>query len=243
MWKNTIFTRMMIIVSALILGYINFRQGYKSILIFMKDNNIILSKEAIFNRIFINTDFVYLEYMEGNSLFHFISPFIFYVISIFWGSFSYLKVKKNYHQFLHSRTKLQKQSLRILRGSYIKVIVLFNTVYIFTILFLIYFSQLNFEHRFIDLIKVSGMMILSSTLISIGISSISFYFYLKYEESISLLVTFILIISIFIVNLKMSKISVVFIGQDAYFTGGIIIGLALILISLALINKVKYEVY
>lgn len=242
MAKKNILIKLTVVFSAIILGYINFRQGYKSIVAFMKDNNIILYKEAVFNRIFVNTDFVNLEYMEGNSLFHFISPFSFYALSVFWGSCSYLMIKKSYHQFLFSRTKLQKESLKIIRGNYIKMITLFNSLYVLSILFFIYFSELLIEHNFFKLLVVSFTLIISSTLISIGISSISFYFYLKYDESISQLITLTSIMFIFILDLKWDRMSVVFIDQDKYFLGGISIGIGLILISYFLNKNIKYEI-
>ena len=242
MAKKNILIKLTVVFSAIILGYINFRQGYKSIVTFMKDNNIILYKEAVFNRIFVNTDFVNLEYMEGNSLFHFISPFSFYALSVFWGSCSYLMTKKSYHQFLFSRTELQKESLKIIRGNYIKMIALFNSLYVLSILFFIYFSELLIEHHFIKLLMMSFILIISSTLISMGISSISFYFYLKYDESISQLITLISIMFIFILDLKWDRMSVVFIDQDKYFLGGISIGIGLILISYFLNKNIKYEI-
>lgn len=242
MSNKSFLVKLIIVSSAVGLGYINFKQGYKSIITFMKDNNIILFNEAVFNRIFINTDFIQLEYMEGNSLFHFISPFIFYSLSIFWGSCSFLMIKKNYHQFVHSRTRFQKESLKIIRGNYIIMTALFNFAYVLSVLFFIYFSELSFNNNFIELLTISLMIMLSSTLISIGISSLSFYFYLKYDEVFSQLFNFIVILSIFIVDIKWDNVSIVFIDSDKYFIGGILTGIGLIIISLFLNKTIKYEI-
>src|SRR5690625_4048493 len=123
--KKQVLLQVIIGLSAVALGFINFNQGYKSILVYMNDHNVILTKEAVFDRVFLNTDFINLDYMEGNQVFHFISPFMYYVLAIFWGSFFYLSLKKNYHQLIYSRTNTKKNSLKKLMGPFIVNIICF----------------------------------------------------------------------------------------------------------------------
>ena len=137
--KKQITIILIIVLSALLLGFINFKQGYQNIITYMNDHDVVLTKEAVFDRIFVNTDFIKLEYMEGNSVFHFISPFTYYMLAIFWGSFFYLLLKKNYHQLIYSRIGTKQEALKILRGPYVQSIVLFVVMYMTFIFLFIYF--------------------------------------------------------------------------------------------------------
>ena len=69
-----------------------------------------------------------------------------------------------------------------------------------------------------------------------------FFVYLKFSEVIALLVTFISIIFLFMVDLNWEIVSIVFIGKDTYFIGGIVAGFVLILLSYLLLRYVKYEI-
>lgn len=240
--KNRILIDFLIVLSALSLGFINFKQGYKNIITYMNDNAIILTKEAVFDRIFVNTDFVNLEYMEGNQVFHFISPFTYYVLTIFWGSFFYLLLKKNYHQLVYSRINTKQEAFQKVMGSFVRNITLFVVAYVVSIFLFIYFNDVL---AFQEMQKVINHIIffsISSILISIGLTLLMFFLYLKYNEVIALLVIFISILFLFIVDLNWKTVSIVFIGEDTYHLGGIIVGSILIILSYLLLRNVKYEV-
>ncbi|GIP64627.1 hypothetical protein J32TS6_31820 [Virgibacillus pantothenticus] len=240
--KNRIKLSIIIISSAFLLGFINFKQGYKNIITYMNDYQVVLTKEAVFDRIFVNTDFAKLEYMEGNNVFHFISPFTCYMLAIFWGSFSYLLLKKNYHPFIYSRINTKQEALKKLRGPYVQNVVLFVGVYVATIFLFIYLNDVLVYQDMLKFIKRIIFLTISSILISIGLSSLMFYVYLKWNEIIALLVIFISILCLFIVDLNWKTISIVFIGDDTYFVGGIITGFVLIFLSHLLLKNVKYEI-
>ncbi|MBO1004549.1 hypothetical protein ACFSKI_21885 [Pseudogracilibacillus auburnensis] len=240
--KNRIILSIIIISSAILLGFINFKQGYKNIVTYMNDYHVVLTKEAVFDRIFVNTDFVKLEYMEGNSVFHFISPFTCYMLAIFWGSFYYLLLNKNYHQFIYSRIKNKQEALKIVRGPYVQNVVLFIVMYVATIYLFIYFNDVLVYQDMLKFIKRSVFLTVSSILLSIGLSSLMFYVYIKWNEIMALLVIFISILFLFIVDLNWKMISIVFIGDDTYFVGGIIIGFVLIFLSHLFLKNVKYEI-
>ncbi|MBD8007617.1 hypothetical protein [Bacillus norwichensis] len=240
--KNKIRLSIIIISSALLLGFINFKQGYKNIITYMNDYNVVLAKEAVFDRIFVNTDFAKLEYMEGNSVFHFISPFTFYILAIFWGSFYYLLLKKNYHQLIYSRINTKHEALKILRGPYVQNVILFVVMYVASIFLFIYLNDVLVFQDMWHFIRRSVFLAISSLLITIGLSSLMFYIYLKCNETIALLVIFISILFLFIVDLNWKTVSIVFIGNDTYFVGGIITGSVLIFLSHLFLKNVKYEI-
>lgn len=240
--KNRIVLSIIIILSAFLLGFINFMQGYKNIITYMNDFNVFLTKEAVFDRIFVNTDFVQLEYMEGNSVLHFISPFTCYMFAIFWGSFYYLILKKNYHQFIYSRINTKQEALKILRGPYVQNVVLFVVMYVTSIFMFTYFNDVLVYEDMLQIIKRSVFLAISSTLISIGLSLLMFYVYLKFNETIALLAIFIWILFLFILDLNWKAVSIVFIGDDTYFVGGIITGIVLIILSHLFLKNVKYEI-
>lgn len=240
--KNRIVLNFLIILSAFSLGFINYKQGYKNIITYMNDNDIILTKEAVFNRIFVNTDFVNLDYMEGNHVFHLISPFTCYVLTIFWGSFFYLVLKKNYHQLIYSRVNTKQEAFKKLMGPFVQNIFLFVVIYVGSIFLFIYFNDVLAFHDMPKVIKQSVFFSISSIFISIGLNLLMFFIYLKYNETIALLVVFISIIFLFIVNLNWNTVSIVFIGEDTYHLGGIIMGAILIILSYLFLRNVKYEV-
>lgn len=240
--KHRIKLIIVIILSALLLGFMNFKQGYKNIVTYMHDHHVVLTKEAVFDRIFVNIDFVTHDYMEGNSVFHLISPFTCYMLAIFWGSFYYLILKKNYHQMIFSRIKTKQEALKILRGPYVQNVVLFVVMYVASIFIFIYLDDVLIYQDIRPFIKKSVFLSISTILICIGLSSFMFYIYLKFNETIALLITFISILFLFIVNLNLKVISIVFIGDDSFFVGGIITGFILILLSHVMLKNVKYEV-
>ncbi|WP_057911518.1 hypothetical protein [Peribacillus muralis] len=240
--KNYPILLLTVLISSVSLAFINYIQGYQHIMIYMSDYNESLQAEAILDRIYVNKDFNQIEHMEGNSVLHFISPYTFFLASIFWGSISFLMVKKTYHPFVFSRVKLQREALRIIRGPYILHVTLFVFIYVASI---ITFVFVNGELEFDDpgsIIKQFLFFIFASTLISLGLSSIMFYLYLKFQETIALLIVFILISVLFIMDLQLKKISVVFISGDAYFVGGMIVGICLMILSHLLLRNLKYKI-
>lgn len=239
--KNRIKLYFLNMSTAIFLGYINFKQGYKSIITYMNDYSVVLTKEAVFDRIFVNTGFDKLDYMEGNNVFHFISPFTFYMAAIFWGALYYFILKKNYHQLIYARVNSKQKALKIIRGPYVHNIALFVTTYIMSIILFIHFSSdLDYIDQ-IQMIKQSSFLAISSVLICVGITLLIFHIYLKYSEVIALLVAFISIILLFVIDLNWNTTNIVFIGDDSYFIGGAVIGIILILIAHLILKNAKYE--
>lgn len=229
-------------ISSVLLAFINYIQGYQNIIIYMSDYNKLLSAEAILDRIFVNKDFDQNEHMEGNSVLHFISPYTFYLVSIFWGSISFIMIKKTYHQLVFSRVKLQRDALRIIRGPYILNVTLFVLIYVGSIFMFIFLNDvLEFDYPE-QIIRQFLFFIIASTLISLGLSSIMFYLYLRFQETIALLIVFILISALFIMDLQLKNISLVFISKDSYFFGGMIVGIFLIILSHVLLRNLKYKI-
>lgn len=229
-------------ISSVLLAFINYIQGYQNIIIYMSDYNKLLSGEAILDRIFVNKDFDQNEHMEGNSVLHFISPYTFYLVSIFWGSISFFMIKKTYHQFVFSRVKLQRDALRIIRGPYILNVTLFVLIYVGSIFMFIFLNDvLEFDYPK-QIIRQFLFFIIASTLISLGLSSIMFYLYLRFQETIALLIVFLLISALFIMDLQLKNISLVFISKDSYFFGGMIVGICLIILSHLLLRNLKYKI-
>lgn len=240
--KKQVLLQVIIGLSAGALGIINFNQGYKSIIVFMNDHNVILTKEAVFDRVFVNTDFINLDYMEGNQVFHFISPFMYYVLAIFWGSFFYLLLKKNYHQLIYSRTNTKKNALKKLMGPFVVNIICFVGVYVGTIFLLIYFKDSLAFRDMLSMLKQSVFFSISSIFISTGLTFLMCFLYLRFNEMIALLIIFMSIILLFFVDLNWKAVSIVFVGEDIYHLGGIIIGIILTIVSYLFLMNTKYEV-
>lgn len=240
--KNRAKLYVAIISTALFLGFINFKQGYKSIITYMNDNDVMLTKEAVFDRVFINTDFASIDYMEGKNVLHFISPFTFYMLAIFWGGFYYLLLKKDYHQLIYSRINSKQEALKIIRGPYIQNIILFVGTYVVSVFLFIYFNDFLGYIDMTKILKQSLFWVISSVLICIGLTLLMFNIYLRFSEITALLVTIITILLLFIIDLNWSKGSLVFIGEDLYFISGIISGIVLITISHLLLKNIKYEI-
>ncbi|CAH0296029.1 hypothetical protein SRABI96_04429 [Peribacillus sp. Bi96] len=240
--KNNLILLLTVMISSVLLAFINYIQGYQNIIIYMSDYNKLLSAEAILDRIFVNKDFDQNEHMEGNSVLHFISPYTFYLVSIFWGSISFIMIKKTYHQLVFSRVKLQRDALRIIRGPYILNVTLFVLIYVGSIFMFIFLNDvLEFDYPE-QIIRQFLFFIIASTLISLGLSSIMFYLYLRFQETIALLIVFILISALFIMDLQLKNISLVFISKDSYFFGGMIVGIFLIILSHVLLRNLKYKI-
>ncbi|KUF29642.1 MULTISPECIES: hypothetical protein [Lysinibacillus] len=231
-----------IILSALTLGYINFKQGFQKIIIYMDDYDVILPKEAVFDRIFININFSMYEYMEGNSPFHYIGPFMFYLLAIFWGAYHFLLLKKGYYQFVFLRAHTKKEAFRFIKGSYIKNSIVFIFVYYVSIFGFIYtINSLEFLDVQTLLLKMI-FLALTSVLLVIGLTQLMFCIYLKFNEVIALFVMFIGILCLFAINLNINGLSLVFIGEDPFFKSGITLGVLIIVVSKIMLRNAKYEI-
>lgn len=240
--KNYPILLLTVLISSVSLACINYIQGYQHIIIYMNDYNESLPAEAILDRIFVNKAFNQIEHMEGNSVLHFISPYTFYAASIFWGSISFLMIKKAYHPFVFSRINLQREALKIIRGRYILPVTLFVFIYVSSIFtFVFVHGALEFEYP-ASIIRQFLFFGIASILISLGLSSILFYHYLKFQETMALLTVFILISILFIIDLQLKTFSIVFISGDAYFVGGMIAGICLMILSHFLLRNLKYKI-
>lgn len=119
---------------AIIISYLNYKQGFKAIQVYSSDRQIDLGYLEIFDRIFINLNFSQLEYMEGNSPFHYIGPFLFFLCVIFVGSYPFLALKKTYFQFIYVRSNHKLKALLYMLQGFLSRITVFVIVYAISML-------------------------------------------------------------------------------------------------------------
>lgn len=241
--RKNIFLETSIICSvAIMIASINFLHGINAIKTYAKDNNLVLGPEEVFNRVFINLDFVNIEYMEGNNPIHYTGPFIFFLATILIGSYTFLTLKKPYYQFLFTRARTKQYGVALILKGYFFRVTLFTGIYISGVILMIFHKNLSTLIESPTIIRQSIGFFLASTLISAGLTLTLYSLFTKFDEVKSIVVVIIILFITFGANIQFPHLSIVFLGEDEYFKGGIFVGGILLFVSYFVSRVTKFEI-
>jgi hypothetical protein len=234
----------MIIVGmlAVLISYLNYKQGFKAIQTFSSDRQIDLGYTAIFDRIFINLDFIQLEYMEGNSPFHYIGPFLFFLSVICVGSYPFLALKKSYFQFIYVRATNKSRAILYMLHGFLVRITLFVGVYALSILVWLFQNDPSAIVDYKELVLKISFFSIAAIFISSSFTILFLFFYIKWDEIVAVIGVLFAVFTIFVTNVSFPESSIVFLGQDSYFSAGMITGLLLLVFSCVAIYMTKYKI-
>lgn len=227
---------------AIIISYLNYKQGFKAIQVYSSDRQIDLGYLEIFDRIFINLNFSQLEYMEGNSPFHYIGPFLFFLCVIFVGSYPFLALKKTYFQFIYVRSNHKLKALLYMLQGFLSRITVFVIVYAISMLGWLFQNNLSAITSNTEILMKITFFSIAAIFISSALTILLLFLYIKWDEIIAIVGVLLALFTVFVINVSFPNSSIVFIGQDHYFSTGIVTGLTLVVLSFTAVYKTKYKI-
>lgn len=243
MTNRYVFKQMTIIsMLAIVISYLNYKQGFKAIQVFSSDRQIDLGYLEIFDRIFINLNFSQLEYMEGNSPFHYIGPFLFFLCVIFVGSYPFLALKKTYFQFIYVRSNHKLKALLYMLQGFLSRITVFVIVYAISMLGWLFQNNISAITSNTEILMKITFFSIAAIFISSALTILLLFLYINWDEIIAIVGVLLALFTVFVINVSFPNSSIVFIGQDHYFSTGIVTGLTLVVLSFTAVYKTKYKI-
>jgi len=228
-------------IAPILLGAMTYMIAYKKLLIYAKDNQIVLWKEYLINKIFIYPDYINYPYLEGGSAFDLIPPFLFYLMVMMVGAFFFFSVNKNFFQYCSVRVKNIQQLIAIIQKKAILRMLLFSGSYYGTILCLIVFGNTwKQESYFQQIIRPGLLLFVANSILLIGLWKLLFYSYLRFTELSFVLLTACTLWLLLLFNNHYPAISLFFLWSDSFWYLRVIIGGSLFVLSLIMDRKVTF---
>lgn len=225
------------------LSYLNYYQIIRQLNYYRGDYRVDLPKRAIFNRLFIHTDFYGIDYMGGKNVMQLVSPFIFFLTAVVVGSFFFLSMEKNYYQYVLIRSENKKKGYRWIRRYGSVKVVVFSLVFHLSLFTLVSYGN---NYPYAESLRMFNQsfvkLSLAHTLLLLGLWYLGFCLYLKVTSLGYLFGMSGVITSLFIINMSFPKASLIFIDWQDNYSISSVLGMCLIVLSYFWEKKLDYEI-